>query len=228
MERRTFWVRMLFASLMFVLGCFIFRLYLPEIVPFPLRHRQRVGPIGIIFHHSATPRRVGKVRIDARRIDVMHQKKGYRIEYEGKVYHIGYHYVILPDGTIQQGRPELCRGAHAHSVVRDKQRIEYNDKYLGICLIGNFSWKKSRRLGPSVAPTRSQVEATICLIEKLIDKYNIPLENVLRHRDVNQTYCPGSRFPYGFIMGRLKAYVASRNHRSPPIAQLGDHTAGGG
>lgn len=49
--------------------------------------------------------------------------------YWGQIYHIGYHYIILPDGTLESGRPEKCKGAHA---------VGYND-YLGICLIGDFS-----------------------------------------------------------------------------------------
>lgn len=39
---------------------------------------------------------------------------------------IGYHYVILEDGTVEAGRPEYWSGSHARG---------YN-KSMGICLIG--------------------------------------------------------------------------------------------
>ncbi len=42
---------------------------------------------------------------------------------------IGYHFVITRDGTIQKGRPMTNNGAHA---------IRYNDKSIGICLIGGI------------------------------------------------------------------------------------------
>ena len=39
---------------------------------------------------------------------------------------IGYHYVILEDGTVENGRPEYWKGAHAKG----------HNKAIGICLIG--------------------------------------------------------------------------------------------
>ncbi len=41
---------------------------------------------------------------------------------------VGYHKVILEDGTIEDGRPEYLRGAHAG---------RYNATSLGVCLVGN-------------------------------------------------------------------------------------------
>ncbi|MCC6445540.1 MAG: N-acetylmuramoyl-L-alanine amidase [Armatimonadetes bacterium] len=210
MERRAFWSRSLLAAFLFIAGILFFKSFFSHRKDWRVPPPKPVGPIGIVFHHSASPRKVGNARINARRIDAMHKKRGYWLYYEGKTYHIGYHFVILPDGTIELGRPEMARGAHAHAVVRNGKRIEYNTRYLGICLVGNFSNKRTRSTGPSVSPTPEQVEATIHITKKLIDRYGIPLENIIRHRDINQTRCPGTRFPYGFIMGRLKAYVASK------------------
>ena len=56
---------------------------------------------------------VGKIAINAARLEEIHKKRGFGIEFEGKKYHIAYHYVILPDGTIEKGRPDHCEGAHA-------------------------------------------------------------------------------------------------------------------
>ena len=40
---------------------------------------------------------------------------------------IGYHAVIIKDGTIEQGRPHFWTGAHVYG---------YNTESLGVCLIG--------------------------------------------------------------------------------------------
>jgi len=47
---------------------------------------------------------------------------------------IGYHYVILEDGTIENGRPEYWKGSHAKG---------YNDA-VGICLIGDDKFTHSQ------------------------------------------------------------------------------------
>lgn len=150
-------------------------------------------PEGILIHHSATPTRLKGRIVDAKKIDEMHRQRNFSIVCDNKVYHIGYHYVILPDGRIQRGRPENCPGAHSGITY-------YNQRYLGICLIGDFDshgrWngKRSPR-----QPTEAQIQALAKLCVKLIRKYHMPIENVRRHRDVNQTYCPGDHFPYGRV-----------------------------
>ncbi|GIV19167.1 MAG: hypothetical protein KatS3mg023_0918 [Armatimonadota bacterium] len=147
-------------------------------------------PEGILIHHSATPFRLKGRIVDAKKIDEMHQKRGFSIVCDGKTYHIGYHYVILPDGRIQPGRPENCPGAHSGNGY-------YNSKYLGICLIGDFDshGRWNGRRSPK-EPTPAQIQALVNLCAKLMQKYDIPLRNVRRHRDVSQTYCPGNHFPY--------------------------------
>jgi len=85
-------------------------------------------PRGIVIHHSATDTNIG-LGVDAAFLDRVHSDRGWGLRYGQNVYHIGYHYVILPDGTVQAGRPEWMPGAHTAG---------YNH-YLGICLIGDFS-----------------------------------------------------------------------------------------
>ena len=46
---------------------------------------------------------------------------------------IGYHKVIEKDGNIENGRPEFWKGAHVYN---------FNDKSLGICLIGKNNFNK--------------------------------------------------------------------------------------
>lgn len=160
--------------------------------PIPIAQKPKpkpYAPEGIVFHHSETPAKVGHTVINAARLAQInkHDHPNWETHFEGKTYYIGYHYVILPDGTVEQGRPELCVGTHAR---------RYNN-WLGICLVGAFQGKK--KWWPA-SPTQAQKEALIKLSASLILKYQIPLTHVRRHRDVNQTNCPGVRFPYDDIM----------------------------
>ncbi|MDE2126896.1 MAG: N-acetylmuramoyl-L-alanine amidase [Armatimonadetes bacterium] len=144
-------------------------------------------PGGIVIHSSDTPAEVDGVPIDARRINMIHRTDhpGWATQYHGKTYYIGYHYVILPDGTIQQGRPDHCPGCHARG---------YNN-WLGICLIGAFSTRSNPNWWPH-RPTVEEMTSLMALCQRLMLKYHIPIGNVRRHCDVNQTSCPGRRFPW--------------------------------
>src|ERR1700722_13695431 len=69
-----------------------------------------IGPVypdppGILIHHSDTPAKLHGVTFNAAALDRIAQERGFSITFEGKTYHISYHYVILPDGTIETGRP---------------------------------------------------------------------------------------------------------------------------
>lgn len=79
--------------------------------------------IKLVVHCSDSPQGRGD---DAETIHQWHLQRGF----DG----IGYHYVILEDGTVQKGRPEYWVGAHARG---------YNES-LGICLIGNTSFTKEQ------------------------------------------------------------------------------------
>jgi N-acetylmuramoyl-L-alanine amidase len=160
-------------------------------------------PPGIVIHHSASPPRVGGRIVDEKALDQMHAHRGFGTWYNGREYHIGYHFVILQDGTVQTGRPIGCRGAHTHG------RAAYNT-YIGICLVGDFSSRDNKHgeKGP-VRPTRAQMNALAGLCGRLMDEYHIDISHVKRHRDLNQTACPGDRFPYTWLIARL-------NNRSHP------------
>lgn len=173
--------------------------------PPPLRSR----PAGIVVHHSATPAIVEGAPVDVRLIDRWHQKRGFGAEAAGRIFHVGYHYVILPDGRIQSGRPEFVHGAHAK---------QFNDR-LGICLIGNFSsranWRESQQPGH---PTARQQQALVWLVSSLLDEYNLPVSCVVRHRDTGAiTECPGDRLPFAGILRAVNAKVRA-NQLAPAVA----------
>lgn len=157
--------------------------------------RNTIHPAGIVIHHSAVPQPLGGRAVDARVIDSIHKQRGFGVFCWGRVFYIGYHYVILPDGTVQDGRPERCRGAHA---------LGFN-AYIGICLVGNFSLKDEAagEYGRG-RPSEAQMRALHELCRRLMADYNIPSERVLTHRNVDtKTDCPGDRFPHAAFIEQL-------------------------
>lgn len=155
-----------------------------------------IRPSGTVFHHTALPLPPDGSPIDIRVLDDVHKRRGLRAFYWGRFYHVGYHYVILPDGTVQSGRPERCRGAHA---------VGYNS-FVGVCLVGGFNSADNPggEEGPQ-EPTPAQVAALLELTTRLRERYDIPPERVIQHRDVSpNTQCPGDRFPFEQLTERLR------------------------
>ncbi len=138
----------------------------------------RGKPPGIVIHHSATPAVVRGQPVTAAVLDQAHAGRGWgRRDSSGRVYHIGYHYVVLADGTVQAGRPEGMRGAHCDG---------HNDM-LGICLVGDFTAER---------PPAAQLRAAEDLTRRLMAKYHLSPSQVHRHCDLDSTECPGKKFPW--------------------------------
>lgn len=92
---------------------------------------------------------------------------------------IGYHYYVRKDGTIWRGRPEWALGAHA---------VGHNDKSIGICCEGTYMTETM---------PAAQLSALKDLIRDIMSRYgNLKL---LRHKDVNETDCPGTNFPWAEV-----------------------------
>jgi N-acetylmuramoyl-L-alanine amidase len=153
-----------------------------------------IVPSGIIIHHTATLPTNGRVPASEREVDQYHQARGFNVLCLGKEYHVAYHYLVLPDGKIQQGRPERCEGAHA---------LGYNS-YLGISVAGDFSSSDNQRGLKGVSRlSASQIKSVIQLCRKLRREYHIPLQHILRHSDVAPTECPGDKFPFRYVVSQL-------------------------
>jgi N-acetylmuramoyl-L-alanine amidase len=157
-----------------------------------------IKPAGIVIHHSAlTAADLDEFPglTDVSVIDAMHKKRGYQVYYWGHLYHVGYHYVILPDGTVQAGRPENCIGAHAQG---------HNDS-IGICLIGNFSSvaNPDGRLG-ILYPTPLQIRSLVDLVKDLKARYRLTCSQIWRHQDLKPTtLCPGDRLNWADIQAQI-------------------------
>jgi len=108
---------------------------------------------------------------------------------------IGYNYLIDPAGTIYEGRygGDGAIGAHTYDDIRD---INFNQNTIGIALLGTFE---------DEAPTDAAIDALERLIgEKAaafaisptgsgpLDYFDEDLPNVIGHRDVDATLCPGA------------------------------------
>jgi N-acetylmuramoyl-L-alanine amidase len=111
----------------------------------------------IVIHCSAT--REGQ-HFDVTDIRSWHLARGFA--------DIGYHYVILLDGTIQNGRPLDRAGAHVAG---------HNARSIGICYIGGVdAWNK-----PKDTRTEAQQQAMRQLVADLVLVY--PDAEVKGHRD---------------------------------------------
>lgn len=155
-----------------------------------------IRPAGIVIHHSVL---VPDVENAEQELDRFHSKRGFGVYCFGRVYHVAYHYLIMPDGTVEAGRPEGCRGAHTRG---------YNS-YLGIALVGDFSSEdnpqgKKGQMVPSEAQLRSLLEVT----RRLRERYDIPLHRIVRHSDISRTQCPGDRFVFARFLADLQKSAA--------------------
>jgi len=128
----------------------------------------------IILHHSGTPTGSGKI------FDYYHRKIK-RME-NG----LAYHFVIGNGSETADGQIEVAerwrrqiQGGHVRSET-------YNQNSIGICLVGNF--ERSR-------PTKKQMKAAVELVDHL--KYELlgGHPDLLLHRDIQETVCPGRYFP---------------------------------
>jgi N-acetylmuramoyl-L-alanine amidase len=134
-------------------------------------------PEYIIVHHSASE------KDNAETIDRNHRAIGY----DGNGYnHIIGNGTLSGDGEIELGRAEHDIGAHCRG---------YNDKSIGICLVGNFEEQY---------PSTAQMDSLDELCRNVMARYSIPIENVLGHGEVCTTACPGKNFNMNDLRGRLK------------------------
>ena len=111
----------------------------------------------IVFHCSAT--KEGK-SFDAKDIDAWHKKNGWS--------GIGYHYVVLLDGTIEKGRPDEKIGAHVKG---------FNTNSIGVVYIGGLD-KNGK---PKDTRTDLQKESLRELAKRL--KWIYTKANFCGHRD---------------------------------------------
>jgi lipid-binding SYLF domain-containing protein len=165
--------------------------YLSSVVSF----FNTITPTGIVIHHTAVIPGEDTVPRSERDIVKYHQARGFETLCFGRLYHVAYHFLIMPNGSVKAGRPERCEGAHA---------LGYNS-YLGISVVGDFSSEDNPtgKKGPT-RPSAKQIASLIQLCRRLKDRYHIPLQHIVRHSDISSTRCPGDRFPFRSVLDQLQ------------------------
>ena len=124
-------------------------------------------PKEIILHCAAT---VEGKSFTAADIEKWHKKRGFK--------KIGYHYVIKLDGTIEKGREEKETGAHT---------VNHNSKSIGIFYIGGLA-KDAKT--PKDTRTDKQKEAMYQLVDDVMNRYNITLNEIHGHYEFATKACP--------------------------------------
>ena len=118
----------------------------------------------IIVHCTATPEGRWHTVAD---VDNWHRQRGF--------FGIGYHYLILLDGTVCEGRPLWRCGAHC---------TEHNAHSIGICYVGGLD----SYMRPKDTRTKAQRQALRQLIARLRQQF--PDAQVYGHRDFAAKACP--------------------------------------
>ena len=151
----------------------------------------------IVLHHSATDYQSNKDDIDGKLIgrticDRAQEK--WKKEYPN--YKCDYHFIIGHTGEVFKAQPIEQPAWHCTN-------YQANLVSVGTCFLGNFE---------NIEMPIEQFNAGVKLIKTLMKQYNIPLMNILRHRDVvsdlthtaNSTGCPGKNFPYIHLLDALR------------------------
>lgn len=119
----------------------------------------------IIVHCTATPE--GR-NVTIPEITSWHKKRGFTT--------IGYHYVIMLDGSLSIGRDVNVSGAHC---------VGHNSNSIGVCYVGGLA-----KDGKTAKDTRTPAQkyALLQLLKKLRAAY--PNAKIYGHRDFAAKACP--------------------------------------
>jgi N-acetyl-anhydromuramyl-L-alanine amidase AmpD len=116
---------------------------------------------------------------------------------------LGYHFVIgngigYGDGEVFVGERWQKQMHGAHCKTPDNR---YNQRGIGICLIGNLD---------DHTPTRAQVETLARLVRFLVEECGIERSDILTHGGVTRkTACPGRYFSLAAVFQRIPWQSAS-------------------
>ena len=175
--------------------CFLFS----SPLPFDFDKNYRAQFEGVIIHHTGTSNNItveGLSKIHKRRVykpvfDAMRDIVGDKIYsnhfYQGKETFCAYHWLVYPDGRKIKVLKDIIK-------IRGKWYVDYvgwhagtwevNGKTIAIALVGNYL---------NSIPPKEALKSVADIIANYQKKTNLKLE-ILGHREVRQTACPGNRF----------------------------------
>lgn len=139
----------------------------------------------IVIHHSATNKG------NAERFNAYHKRRGMR---NGLAYHF-----VINNGTAGTFDGKLEIGPRWKKQINGGHCRQnwVNNSGIGICLVGNFNKN-------AVSEKQFSVLYKLCRI--LMEKYDIPVRNILGHGEVKGEHseCPGKYFPLRELREALK------------------------
>lgn len=158
----------------------------------------------IVIHHTAT---------DSGSVESIDEAHRVGNAWQG----IGYHFLIgnghgMADGEVAATFrwQEQIAGAHAGN-------RQYNEFGIGVCLVGNFEEQP---------PTPAQLDAVRRLVGWLKGEFRLEQEQVLGHRDVKATACPGRHFPLDEVASARpigdSLAIKERGRRFTPVTAARD------
>lgn len=106
-----------------------------------------------------------------------------------------YNAMVEPCGTRVKGRDMKWRGAHA--IVKSDSLVEeqwWNENSLGFA----FIWDASKSTGSPIPDVMYRSMA------KLLKEYKFKPEEVMQHREISATECPGYYYDHDKLMGYLE------------------------
>lgn len=157
----------------------------------------------IVLHHTASS--TGSV-------ESIHEAHIKRKDSKGTPWKgIGYHFVIgngsgMGDGAIEPTFRwrEQMHGAHAGV-------NKYNQKGIGIVLVGNFEDR---------SPSPAQLAAVKKLVGILKADYGIDSDQVVPHKELKATACPGRMFPLAEVSRSLGTTLIGHHERDSAHAEF--------
>lgn len=160
----------------------------------PLRSFSPHVPFSIVIHHVGAGEQPNIPIWKRNGTRVIESIERHHIDFKGWNA-IGYHYIILPDGNIYEGRPDNVIGAHVGN---------NNTGRIGILVYGNFTYEH---------PTDEQKQALNELILHLKQKYTIDNKDVFYHGELVNTMCCGKNLAIYVSQKRLINWKAEEDQK---------------
>lgn len=143
-------------------------------------------PDKIVIHHSGTSDGPENNTAGIRRWHMGTPPNGPK---DGPYKDVAYHALCEKVGGSYEnlfGRPWDKSGAHC---------LGHNGHTLGFCFVGDFTQQ---------APPLEQVDCGAKNLAYWMRAFRIPLENIVAHKDLNDTDCPGEFFPMAYLKMKIQ------------------------
>lgn len=162
------------------------------------------------IHHTESGTTAGGKVVDATLIGGWHERRHLNAQYHG-AQAAAYHFIILPDGTVQAGRPLNAPGSGTRN-------LDDNQRSIGVVLVGDFSSVTNHGQDVPGRPTAAQLRALTGLALWAFATFHFGPAQVHGHREESTSDCPGDRFDLNALRTRLAAAQSSGERGvAPPI-----------